>query len=210
MVERFSHSLITSRGEDVQVEHPGLSRYASAFPCDPPLAPLLGPALRGDQGVERSEPDAQRCLPPLRMLAPLHGKALPCERMRRLSQEGAGDGPLRVGEDRIPPDWLRLAPAPEARAMGGPGRGGDVLDQVAQPLTARQDAPALALAGPGQEGVALRAEDWAPRRGESRQLLRELAARVAQAGAEARARQERPQPLGRAVEALGEGPLDPG
>ena len=54
VVKSFSHSLITSRGEDLQVELPVLSRYASAFHFDPTLAPMLGPALIGDQVVEMS------------------------------------------------------------------------------------------------------------------------------------------------------------
>ena len=59
------------------------------------------------------------------------------------------------------------------------------------------------------QGVELRAPRLAHRRCDGHQFLRELEERVAQAGAHAYAREQRPQTLGCAVEAIGEGPFDP-
>ena len=49
-------------------------------------------------------------------------------------------------------------PAPDALAVGGPRRGGDVIDKVAAPLTERDHAQALPLAHPVEQGVELRPE----------------------------------------------------
>ena len=57
--------------------------------------------------------------------------------------------------------------------------------------------------------MKLRAEGCAHRGGDRRQFLRKLEERVAQAGAQTRPRKQCAQTLGRAVEAIGEGPFDP-
>jgi len=75
-------------------------------------------------------------------------------------------------------------------------------------LTTRHPPHTLALPGPGQHGVERRAHGFANRGREGCQVLRECAERVAQAGAEASSRQQRPQTLGRAVAASREEPPD--
>jgi hypothetical protein len=72
-------------------------------------------------------------------------------------QQRAGDGHLRVGEHRIPPRLLLLHPAPHPRAIGWPGRGGDVVRKVAQSLAQRKHPQALALARSVEQSVQLRA-----------------------------------------------------
>jgi hypothetical protein len=57
--------------------------------------------------------------------------------------------------------------------------------------------------------MELRAEGFAYGGWDSRKFLREFEERVTQAGAQARSRKERPQTLGRAVEAIGEDPFEP-
>src|SRR5262245_48923395 len=67
----------------------------------------------------------------------------------------------------------------------------------------------FALSRPVQQGVERRAEGFAHRGWDRRQFLRQLEERVAQAVPEACPRKQRAQTLGRAVEAIGEGPFDP-
>ena len=75
-------------------------------------------------------------------------------------------------------------------------------------MAERNHAQAFAWSRQVQQGVELRAEGFAHRGWESRKFLRELVERRAQAGAQARPRKQRAQPLGRAVEAVGEDPFD--
>ena len=100
-----------------------------------------------------------------------------------LIPQGAGDGHLQVRKHRIPARLLVLKPASHAFAIGGPSGGGDMVPKVAEPLSQRKHAQALALARPVPQGVELRAEcltDW---RCDGHKFLRELEEGVAQASA---------------------------
>src|SRR4030095_9148764 len=102
-----------------------------------------------------------------------------------------------------------LEPASDTATVGWPSGGRDVVYKVAEPLPQRKHPQALALACPVPQGVELRAQRLAHRGRDGHQFLRELKERVAQADAYADTRKERPQTLGRAVKAIGEGPFDP-
>src|SRR5215510_4049867 len=83
-----------------------------------------------------------------------------------------------------------------------------MVHKVAEPLSQRKHAQALALARPVPQGVELRAQRLAHRGCDGDEFLRELEERVAQASAHADARKERAQTFGRAVEAIGEDAFD--
>jgi hypothetical protein len=142
-----------SRGEDLQIEEPIIGGYSPAFHCHPALTGMLRPTLIGDQVVQVRQPRQKRLLTATWMVKPLHREQFPLDGVMGLIRQGAGHRHLRIFEHRIPARFLLLHPAPHARAVGGPGRGRDVIGNVAQPLAQRKDAQALALSGPGQEGV---------------------------------------------------------
>jgi hypothetical protein len=87
------------------------------------------------------------------MVKPFHREQFPRDGVMGLIQQGTGHRHLRIFEHRIPAHFLLLNPAPHARAIGRPSRGGDVIGKVAQPLAQRKYAQAFALSGPVQEGV---------------------------------------------------------
>src|SRR5438552_19115466 len=104
----------------------------------------------------------------------------------RLIQKGARRRHLRVCKDRIPARLFVLEPAPDALPIGHPGFMRHMVSKVAELLTERKYAQALALARPGEQGVELRAERLAHWRRDGGQFLRELDERVAQADAQTR------------------------
>ena len=128
--------------------------------------------------------------------------------MMGLIQECAGQRHLGVCEHGIPARLLLLEPAPYAFPVGRPSRGGDVIGNVAEPLTQGQHAQALPLSRAVQEGVELRAQRLTHRGRDGRKFARELVDGVAQAVAQARSREERPYTLGGAIEAIDEDPFD--
>jgi hypothetical protein len=170
---------------------------------------MLGSTLIRYQVVEVREPREKRLLAPPWMMKPFHHEELALKSVMGLIQEGAGCRHLRVCEHRIPARLLVLAPPPDTLPMGHPRFLSHVVSKMAEPLTERKHAQALALARPVAQGVALRAEGRAHWRSDSSQLLRELVERVAQAEAETRPRKQGPHTLCGAVEAIGEDPLDP-
>ena len=140
----------------MEVEEPVSGRDAAAFDFHATLTRVLGPTLIRDQIIEVRQPDQKRLLAARGMMEPLHGGQLPLDRVMRLIQECARRGHLRVGEHRIPPGFLLLAPAPDALAIDHPRRVGDAVGKVASPLAERKHAQAFALSRPVQQGVELR------------------------------------------------------
>src|SRR6266436_4971515 len=191
-----------SRGKDVEVEEPVVCRYSSAFDFHPTLAGMLSPTLRGDQVIKGRQPCPKRLLAPFAMMESLHGEPFPLNGVVGLVSQGAGRWHLQVFEDRIPARFLVLEPSPSALPVGHPYRGGDVVSTVAEPLTQRKHAQALALARPVPQGVQLRAQGLADRRRDGGQFPRELVERVAQTVPQARTRKERAHALGGTVEAI--------
>jgi hypothetical protein len=127
-----------------------------------------------------------------------------------LIQQGARRRHLWICEHRIPARFLALEPASHTLAIGGPSRMSDMVRNVPQPLAKCKHAPALALARPVPQGVKLGASRLTNRRRDGREFAGELDERMAEAGAQARSWKERPHALGRASEAIGENPFDPG
>jgi hypothetical protein len=126
----YHHSSKASGGEDWEVEQPVSCRYASAFHFHATLTRVLGPTLIRHEVVQVREPREKRLLAPAWVVKPFQRKQFPLEGMRGLSQQGAGDGHLRGGEDGIPARLFVLEPAPYAHAVGRPSRGGDVVGKV--------------------------------------------------------------------------------
>ena len=177
--------------------------YAAAFHFRAALPGMLSPTLIRDEVLERGQPCEKRLLTTTRVMKPFHGKEFPLYGVVRLVSQGAGSWHPGVFAHRIPAGFLLVKPALHPRAIGCASRGGDVLDKVAQPLPQRKHTQALALSRPVQQGVELCAQDLTDRRRDRREFLWEFEERVAQAGAETRARKQRPQTLGGAVEAIG-------
>src|SRR5207245_5610602 len=73
---RCRRTLIASRREDLQVEHPVRGREATALSFHPTLARVQGPALIGHQVVEMRQTGEKRRLTPTRMVETLQGEAL--------------------------------------------------------------------------------------------------------------------------------------
>jgi len=169
---------------------------------------MLGSTLIRDQVVQVRKPRQKRSLTAPWMMEPLHRKQLPLDGIMGLIEQRAGHGHLRVCEDRIPASLLGLKPASHALAIGRSSGGSDVVHTVAEPLPQRKHPQALALACPVPQGVELCAQRLARRGRDGYQFLRELGKRVAQAGAHAYARKERPHTFGRAVKAIGEDSFD--
>src|SRR5215471_6204033 len=84
-----------------------------------------------------------------------------------------------------------------------------MVRKVAEPLTERNHAQALALSRSREQGVEPRAERLTHGRRDRRQFLRELVERVAQAEAKACTREQRPQTARRAVKAIRQDAADP-
>ena len=143
------------------------------------------------------------------MMESFHHEQLPVDGVVGLIQPRAGHRHPGVCKHQIPASLLVLKPWPYALAIGRSSRGGHMVGKATQPLAQRTYPHALPLPRPGPQGVELRAQALADRRRDRRQFCGELGERVAQAVAQARARQERPPTLGGAVEAIGEDPLDP-
>jgi len=142
-------------------------------------------------------------------MKPLHHEELAVHGVMRLIQEGARRRHLRVFKDRIPARLFVLEPAPDALPIGHSCFVRHVVSTVAEPLTERKYAQALALARPGEQGVELRAERLAHWRRDCHKFLRELVERVAQAVAEARPRKERADAFDCTVKTIGQDPPDP-
>ena len=106
MVESFSHSLITSRGEDLEIEEPVLCRDSASFDFHATLAGVLGPTLVGDEIVQVGEPDKKCLLTPMGMMERFHHKEFPVDGVMGLIEQGAGPRHLRVFEDGIPARFL--------------------------------------------------------------------------------------------------------
>jgi len=126
----YHHSSKASGGEDLEVERPVSCRYASAFHFHATLTGVLGPTLIRDEVIQVREPREKRLLAPAWVVQPLHRKQFPLDGIMGLIQQGASDGHLRVGEDRIPAHLFVLEPAPDAHAVGRPSRGGAVVGTV--------------------------------------------------------------------------------
>ena len=64
VVRSFRNALIPSRGEDVQVEHPVLRRYAPTFHFHPTLTRMQGSALVGNEVIQMRQTGEKRRLTP--------------------------------------------------------------------------------------------------------------------------------------------------
>ena len=170
---------------------------------------MLGPTLIGHEVVQVRQPCEKRLLVPVWMVKPFHGKQLPVNGVMRLIQQGARHRHLRVFEHCIPARLFVLEPAPYARAVGDPSRHSDVIGKVPEPLPQGKHPQALAHARPVHQRVELRTKGLTDRGRDGHEFLRELGECVAQAGAQARSREERAQTLRGAVKAIGEHPSDP-
>ena len=155
MVEGVSHSLVSSRREDLQVEPPVSCRYSPTFHCYTTLARRLGATRIGHQVVEMGQAREKRLLVSTGMMKPLHCEQLPLDGVVGLVSEGAGHRHLRIGEHRVPARLLALEPVPDALAVGYPSRRGDVIGKVPEPLPQGTHPQALALARPGPQGGKL-------------------------------------------------------
>src|SRR5207237_7724231 len=81
--------------------------------------------------------------------------------------------------------------------------------KVAEPLPQCKHAQALALACPVEQGVELRAQGLAHRRRDRHKFGGQLIDRVAETGAEAYTREQRPHTTRRTVKAIGQDASDP-
>jgi hypothetical protein len=88
-----------------------------------------------------------------------------------------------------------LAPAPDALPIGHPRLLHHTVGTVAEPVTQRKHAQAIALACSVPQGVALCAECLTHRGRDGHGFLREFDKRMAEAVAETRPRQKRAQLL---------------
>jgi hypothetical protein len=80
-----------------------VSPSANACPGkDLELAGMLGSMLVKNQVAQVCQPDKQRLLAPLGMMAALHRVPLRLDGVVGLIRQGAGDGHLRVCKDGIP------------------------------------------------------------------------------------------------------------
>jgi hypothetical protein len=209
VVGHVTASSKASRGEDLEIEQPVPGRHCASCHFPPPLAGVLGPTLRRDQVVEVCPSRQKRLLAPVWMMEPLHGEPCPLAGMMGLLQARTGHRPLGGCKDRRPGGFLVLQPASPPLAIGGSSRMRDMVRKAPPLLAARKPAPASSLSCLGQQGVQRRAQRLADRGRDGGEFRRELVARVAEAGAQARLGQQRPQTLGRAVAAIGEAPFHP-
>jgi hypothetical protein len=145
------------------MEHPVWCGSSSAFPFHATLAGVLGPTLIRHQVIQVRAPRQTRLLAPGWRMDPVHREQRPRDGMVGLSQQGAGGGQLRVGEDHRPACLLVLKPASHARAVGRSRRVGDVVRNVPSPLAERQHLQAFARPRPVPQGGELRASRLAHR-----------------------------------------------
>ena len=189
-------------------EHPVCGGQSPAFHFHSTLARVQGPALVRDQVVQVGQAGEKRLLMAVWMVKRFHHAQLPLDGIMRLIQQGAGCRHLGGFEHGIPAGFLLPKPAPDARAVGGPRRGGAVVHKVTEALAERQHPQALALARPGQQGVELCAQGLADRGGDGGQFPGELIDGVAETVAEAYPREQRPPTARRAVKAIGQEAAD--
>ena len=74
VVKGYHHSAQASGGEDLEVEHPVVYRYSSAFHFHATLANVLGPALIRHQIVQVGESRQKRPLAAAGVMKAFHGK----------------------------------------------------------------------------------------------------------------------------------------
>src|SRR5215471_8169178 len=110
------HSAKASGSEDLQIEEPVGGGYASAFHFDPTLAGMLGSTLIGHQVIQVGEAREKGLLTAVWVMEALHHEQFPLDGVMGLIQQGAGDGHLRIFEDRIPARLLGLKPFAHACA----------------------------------------------------------------------------------------------
>jgi RNA polymerase subunit RPABC4/transcription elongation factor Spt4 len=120
-----------SRGEDLEIEEPVLCRDCSSVDFYPTWAGMLGATLVGDQVVQMGQPDKKRLLAPVGMMTALDHEQCPVDGVRRLIEEGAGDGHTGGFADRLPPRFRVLEPAPDALPVGHPCAVRHVVGKVA-------------------------------------------------------------------------------
>src|SRR5438874_4827141 len=70
-------TLIASRCEDLQVEHPVVSRQTPAFHFYPALSCMQSTTLIGNQVVQMRQASEKRPLIPMRMVEPFHHEQFP-------------------------------------------------------------------------------------------------------------------------------------
>ena len=185
VVGRCWRPLRASRREDWQIEHPGRGRDAPACHCHPTRAGGQGPARRREQGGQVRQAGANRRWPPPGLGPALHGAAWAVDGVGCVLQSRAQRRPPWGGEPRLPSRFLGVQPAPHALARGRANGRRDVGCHAASARAQRPHAPAGALAPPMPQGMA-------------------------QAHAHACCGTQRPPTLGRTLQAIGEGPPDPG
>ena len=191
------------------MEEPVRGGYAPAFHFHAALTGRRRPTLRGDDGVQVRAPRQKRLWTAPGMGHPLHRAQVPREGVVGVSEQGAGQRPLGGCEPGIPAGLLGLKPAPSPRPLGAPRRGGPMRGTTASPQAARPPPHALPRSGAVPPGLALRASRGAHRRRERRAWPRARMERLAEAGAQARSRAERPPTASRAVHASAQEASDP-
>ena len=132
VVESVSHSLLSSRREDLQVEEPVSCRDSPAFHFYATLPRMPGPALIGHQVVEMGQPREKRLL-----VSTWDGETPSSRTASARWRYGhpTGHRHLRVCEHRIPARFLPLELAPDAFPVGHSCRVRHVVGTVAEPLT---------------------------------------------------------------------------
>lgn len=191
------------------MEEPSACGQAPPLPCHTTGAGMLGPALLRSQVVEVRSPRETRVWAAPWMRNPVPHAALAVHRVGRVIQERARHGPRWGVEPRLPARFFVLTPRAHPVAVGLPGGVGDMSGTVASPLAQGQPPPTLPRSPPGPSGRPRCAPRRAHRGRERRPLRRELGERVAYAGAQVRARQPGPHPLGGAVNAISAPAADP-
>jgi hypothetical protein len=170
---------------------------------------MLGATLIRDAVVQVSEPREQCLLAATGRMEPLQPKQLPRAGVVGLVSPGAGHRHLGLFQHRLPACFLGLKPLAYPGAVGLPCGAGALGGTVASPLAQRNHPAALPLAPPVQPGRTRRAPRLAHRRRAGHEVLRERVERLAQAGAQARSRDERAPTFARAGAASGEDTPDP-
>lgn len=209
VVERFSSAPHCSRGEALPMAPPVSWRESPAFHGHTPLPGRRGATLGGSHGGPARQARHNRLRAAGRMRAAYQPHQLPGEGVMALIPPGGGPGQPGIFAHGPPAGLLGPAPGPHACIIGQPGPGGDGLGTAAPLVAARHHAPALALATRVPQGGERRATRLAARERDGHELAAEPAARGAEAVAQARPRQPRPDPGERAVEALRQEAPDP-
>ena len=114
----------------MEVEEPVACGDFASFHFHTTLAGMLGATLIWDEVVQVCKPGEKRLLAATWVMKPFHDEQLPLDSVMRLIQQGAGCRHLGVFEHGIPAGFLLPKPAPDALAVGGPRRGGDVVHKV--------------------------------------------------------------------------------